>query len=237
MATSTLKAAPSAFDANVYATVAEADQYFNDRLAATDWTGASDDDKKKALLEATRRIDRFRFHHEKYRPSGPEQPLEFPRSNSRSVGGSVGSVAANGDDFNVVDANLAGKEYYPDDYFNGWGIEFTGGTYEGKVVLITDFVASTGTLAIETPGGSPSEGDTFILVEKVPTTIKWAVFEIATWLLAGAEEEGDPDLDVKQHRIGNFSETFKDGTGSEVRMPRKAYAYLQKFISRIGTFA
>lgn len=234
MAVSSIKAAPSAFNANSYVTVAEADQYFSDRLAATDWTGASDDDKKKALLEAIRRIDSFRYHERKYR-TNPEQPLQFPRSDSNALSGSADSVAVAGSGFSIVAAEFSALEQYPDDFFNRWGMEFTSGAYKGEVVLVTDFVKSTGTFTIETPGGAPTAGDTFRLIEKIPDGIKRATYEISIWLLSGAEADGDNDPDVKEHRIGNFSETFIDGSGVEVRLPRKAIAYLRKFISHIGT--
>jgi len=51
-----------AVDPNLYyRTIAEADDYFADQLFASDWTNASDDDKGKALLAATRAVDQLRF--------------------------------------------------------------------------------------------------------------------------------------------------------------------------------
>lgn len=49
-------------DANkYYRAIDDADSYFNDRLHSTDWTGATDADKEKALLAAARSIDALRF--------------------------------------------------------------------------------------------------------------------------------------------------------------------------------
>lgn len=45
----------------IYRTVLEADSYFASQLYASDWTGAADEDKEKALLAATRAIDALRF--------------------------------------------------------------------------------------------------------------------------------------------------------------------------------
>lgn len=44
-----------------YRTVADADAYFADQLYATDWTGASDEDKARALLMASRAVDSLRY--------------------------------------------------------------------------------------------------------------------------------------------------------------------------------
>lgn len=53
---------PSALTtANSYGTLAEADAYFDDRLGSDAWTSATDDDKTRALLQATLRIDLCRF--------------------------------------------------------------------------------------------------------------------------------------------------------------------------------
>lgn len=44
-----------------YRTIADADNYFSSQLYATDWTGASDDDKEKALIMATRAVDSLKY--------------------------------------------------------------------------------------------------------------------------------------------------------------------------------
>jgi hypothetical protein len=52
-----LIATPAAVDANSYLTEVEADAYFNNRLYASVWTAATTDDKKRALIWATKLID------------------------------------------------------------------------------------------------------------------------------------------------------------------------------------
>jgi hypothetical protein len=44
-----------------YRSINDADTYFSNQLFATDWTGASDDDKQKALIMASVMVDRLRF--------------------------------------------------------------------------------------------------------------------------------------------------------------------------------
>ncbi len=44
-------------DANSYASLAAADTYHEERLHVSDWTGATDDDKNRGLVQATRMLD------------------------------------------------------------------------------------------------------------------------------------------------------------------------------------
>lgn len=47
--------------AELYRTIADADAYFRNQLYASDWTGASDEDRNKALLAATRAVDSLKY--------------------------------------------------------------------------------------------------------------------------------------------------------------------------------
>jgi len=48
-------------ESTTYRTIADADAYFSDQLYATDWVGASDEDKSKSLLMATRAVDSLKY--------------------------------------------------------------------------------------------------------------------------------------------------------------------------------
>lgn len=61
---------------NSYISVADADTYFDERLNATAWTGASTTDKQRALIQATRRIDQEDWEGVKVATS---QALDWPR--------------------------------------------------------------------------------------------------------------------------------------------------------------
>lgn len=63
--------------ANSYGSLAEANTYFDSRLNASAWTAASDDDKTRALLEATVWLDEL-FDWEGA-PATDVQRLRFPR--------------------------------------------------------------------------------------------------------------------------------------------------------------
>lgn len=62
--------------ANSYVTIAEADAYLDDRLNASAWTGASDDDKARALFEAARELDLYPWKGSRVDST---QSLEWPR--------------------------------------------------------------------------------------------------------------------------------------------------------------
>ena len=61
---------------NSYISVADATTYFNDRLYADSWTAASADDQAKALIMATKTLDRLLLRGRK---KLDDQVLEFPR--------------------------------------------------------------------------------------------------------------------------------------------------------------
>jgi hypothetical protein len=64
---------------NSYASVAEANYFFEDRMDVTTWTSATDIDKAKALVSATRQIDKERFVGS---ATSSTQALSFPRTGS-----------------------------------------------------------------------------------------------------------------------------------------------------------
>lgn len=74
---STLVVTVGGASSNSYATRAEGDTYAGDRLQSTAWTGASNDEKDQALLQATRRIDQEDFAGWKV---DEDQALSWPRS-------------------------------------------------------------------------------------------------------------------------------------------------------------
>lgn len=64
--------------ANSYQTAEEADEYFADHLHAGPWTNASEGDKDKALIMATRRLEQEEYVGDK---ATETQALSFPRRN------------------------------------------------------------------------------------------------------------------------------------------------------------
>ena len=64
---------------NSYISVADADTYFADRLYATVWTNATTENKEKALIMATSRLDMRDYYGQPTDTTTP-QPLKFPRA-------------------------------------------------------------------------------------------------------------------------------------------------------------
>jgi hypothetical protein len=61
---------------NTYVTLADANAYFANRLSSETWDGTGDSDKSKALIMATKNLDRLVFKGSKI---NIDQPLQFPR--------------------------------------------------------------------------------------------------------------------------------------------------------------
>lgn len=72
----TVTATVGGASSNSYVTTAEADTYFDERLQATNWTGGDADDKSRAVIQATRLLDREEFRGEK---ASQSQALKWPR--------------------------------------------------------------------------------------------------------------------------------------------------------------
>jgi len=72
---------------NSYVTVAEADAYFDGRLDAADWTAASADEKIRALITATLRLEQETYEGAKYRSDPADQRLAWPRAGATDQNG------------------------------------------------------------------------------------------------------------------------------------------------------
>lgn len=75
----TLVATAGSASANSYVTEADADTYFGERLNVSAWDGASTDDRERALIMASRRLDQERYQGEK---TATGQALEWPRTDA-----------------------------------------------------------------------------------------------------------------------------------------------------------
>ena len=71
-------------DSNSYVLLTEADTYFQSRLNVTKWTGATPDEKNRALVQSTRRVDYEDFYGSIVDES---QALSFPRNGMGRVNG------------------------------------------------------------------------------------------------------------------------------------------------------
>ena len=88
-------------------------------------------------------------------------PIPFPTSGTRINAGIIDVYVQSGSDTTIVDEALCG---YPNDYFNyGWTVKFADSDGTGINVDVTDFVAATGTLTVDSMSETPAAGDRVIL--------------------------------------------------------------------------
>jgi hypothetical protein len=64
---------------NCYASLDEAETYFDEMYGGDEWLGLSEDDQARLLLSATKQIDRFTMQYEK---ASATQALKFPVSHT-----------------------------------------------------------------------------------------------------------------------------------------------------------
>ena len=74
----TINATIKGENANSYVTLTEANDYFDTSPDSSTWTNKTDDQKKRALISATRWIDTLVFYGDRCDDS---QALKFPRNN------------------------------------------------------------------------------------------------------------------------------------------------------------
>ncbi len=87
MAEPVIDATVGGASANSYAALAFADGYFADTLEAHEWLSASPEERARALISATRKIDEeFRYYGTPYDTVTP-QALKFPRNSDLDAQG------------------------------------------------------------------------------------------------------------------------------------------------------
>ena len=66
---------PTADSTNSYIILSAAENYFDSRLHAGTWNDATDDDKERALIHATRLLDSYLTWHETPDKTAPDQAI------------------------------------------------------------------------------------------------------------------------------------------------------------------
>lgn len=229
MAVSTINAYLTNKDANSYVTLAYANQYFSDRINSTSWTGASTDEKTQALLEATKRLEAFRYHGDKMHV---KQRLEWPRAPySRLISGN----ATSGSTTTIADTSLADDDSYENDEFIDWGVRIIDGTNKHETRLVTDFDVSSGTITVDAAFTSSTDTTTdFWLIEEIPKDIRDAQCELALWVIEqGTARNNEVDPNVQSERIGDYAVTYRDNLTTEL-VPTFVRNMVDEYISKIG---
>lgn len=103
---------------NSYVSLDEANTYFSERLGADYWATLEDSQKEKALITATKKIDRLPFTGYKQDPC---QPLQFPRYYYNTCGNKTAIVPQQIKDAVCEEAltELQYLEANSDDVYNG----------------------------------------------------------------------------------------------------------------------
>lgn len=234
-----LTVTPTDPNADSYVSVTEADAYLVDRTDIASWTALTTAQKEQLLRMATRQIDSMRFFHTKMYHQAMdyrlEQALKFPRSNQKSLTGVVDSATTN----TIVCDDLVDEINYPNDYWNNGAIVIISGTGKGQVKLITDFVASTGTVTISGEWTTtPDTTSNFRIIKEIPLEVKHATIEQALYIVNGGGKRASLQAEgVTSYTIGDLSETFAGAGGSgEVKLCFEANSLLRGFVSKIGQF-
>lgn len=232
MPVSSIIAIPAHPRANSYITLSEANTYFADRDNSTSWTGATDDLKKQTLIEATRLIDSYRFHHYKLKNW---QRLEFPR-NTVDVAGGVVQGSTNVTNGTIQDDDLKDQIGWPDDFWNNGAVWFPneGDNNYMQFYFVTDFVASTGTLTISGEFGTAlANTEQYELIAEVPPEVKWATCETTLAIIDDLLATSNTS-NIKSMSLDTESVTYFDKSVQTVELPVKAEQLLKPYISRVG---
>jgi len=224
MAVKKFKYALTDMFANSFVSLDEANDYFDDKIDVTDWTENSDNKKQRALIEATRLINSFRYGWK----LTPNQALKMPNAEESLSGGTADS----GSTTTLIDSELADDEAYYDDYWNNGAVRIIDGTNKNEVRRITDFDVSTGQITCEEFDSAIDSTSRYQLVRPLPEQFKTAVYECALWIIKG-KENNDGDTRVKSLKIGNVSKTFFN-YDNEVKLPPNVMNYLMDYIDRTG---
>ena len=200
--------------ANSYVSLDWADQYFENRGSADDWSAATVDGKKQALVSATMRIDTYSFIGDKLKTW---QALQFPRTNgvadSVVLSITVESATAN----TIVSASLKGKLSMPDEYWKDGTLAFLTSGQDNYMELyaINSFVASTGEVTAGTNFSAvPASGDTLEIIREIPELLKRAVCETALSVLDGSIGSSSGTTGIKSQKLGDESITYFDPSSS-----------------------
>ena len=208
----TLNTIPSHPDANSYATIEEANAYFDNRSGVENWSKLTEDVKTAALQLATKQIDSMRFFHNKifecakyYRR---EQALAFPRDNAEAFVGNVDSAGA----AFLIDSALSGRASVPDDFLNGGFVVITEGTGRGQTLKVSDFEMATGKVTVsENWTVQPDNTSSYYVSVQIPKAVKHALFEQILYVLNGGGERQKMQAEgVVEYSIGDLRERFKE---------------------------
>lgn len=247
-------------DSNCYLSLADADNYFASSIREDAWTDIPDDQRERALIQATSQIERLRLRGS---PSCTPQALHFPRGadydyddeanvndiNDRA-GDTLDLVSDDAGDTQVatiVGEDTDGRRISEDVTLTGTSAATSTKTFL-RLKSITLASAAVGTITIsETNGGADlcgiDPGDTapdttWQLL--VPEKIGQACCEQALHLLDSGGGDGDDLIDHRAMQAAGVKSLSLDGVSvsyggaSAGAWTPSAWQLLQRYVSRVG---
>lgn len=174
------------WEANSYALIAEADDYFSLHPESASWDYHDDTNKGGYLVHATRWLDQvpdFVIGGRLFSALPRKQLLRHPTDGETVISG----TATGGGSSYLVDSGLANQESYRSNEFRYGTLEITGGTGIYGRARITNFDVDTGIVTVpddtfSTPIDATSE---YSIVYPLVQNLKAAVFELALYISAG----------------------------------------------------
>jgi hypothetical protein len=212
-----INATPASPDANSFISLAEANAYFAENPNGYFWENTgTEEEKKSALIWATRLLNTFSYFGYKFRNS---QALKLPTvgySNQQSAR----IVTLTSQTVFTVN-NILDRNMYGEDYWLYAGLEMRSGDTKYQHRMVTGYNIATGQLTIESAfDGTIAVGNQLVLTQEVPRPVKWATCELAYVYVLG-QDPMSFDPRVSSYRVGDVSETFgKKSDGSFVLPPR-----------------
>jgi len=225
----TVTATPGDALSNAYVELAFADALFADTLRETDWDGHSDDDKARAIIQATRQLDRERLRGAPLDGTTP-QALWFPRNGdaNRRVGHetftSDAGTAVSLDQVEIVDGSETVET-------TDEATEYTEGTDY-------DMDYDAGTIEVLAAGTMDDATGYYISYQYlgIPEDVEEGICEQAMWLL---QQRSAPDIldhrALQQQGVSTISldgvSVSYGGTASSGWGPR-AWELVQRYVER-----
>lgn len=249
-------------DSNCYLSLADADAYFASSIREDAWSDFTDDERERALIQATSQIERLRLRGSPSDPSTP-QALHFPRAgdydwedeanvndiNDRA-GDTLDLVSDDAGDTQlatIVGEDTDGRRISEDVNLTGTSAATSTKTFL-RLKSITLASAAVGTITIsETNGGAdlctidPTDttpDTTWELL--VPEQIRQGCCEQALYLLDKDADGGDDLIDHRAMQAAGVKSVSLDGVSvaygaaSARDWSPSARQLLQSYVSRVG---
>lgn len=231
---------------NSYVSVAQANDYFDNRRNVAEWDNLNSTEKEEVLIQAGIDIDSYNFIGEKWYDT---QGMEFPRRVRSSGLGNLSHVTVIGNCATPITINsfrhtslyspIYGK--YPTSYWKYGTVHITNGTAARSIANIASSNVVNGSITLEENfSATPSANSLFIAFAPIDDLIARAQMEQALYLLKNADIEtysNLKELGVRRVEIGRARIDFLEGVTPRITISSESRKLLSRWIRsyvRIG---